>query len=96
MPAELRVYEIASGHMDEFQELFRSEITPAREACGFEVIGPWIREAENEFVWIAGYDGPLSWDEAVQSYYDSPGRAGVSKDPMTMIESVTTTILGTT
>ncbi|MFQ5554774.1 MAG: hypothetical protein ACE5GC_05320 [Acidimicrobiia bacterium] len=94
MPAELRVYEIARGRMEEFTDLFNTEIVPAREAAGFDVIGPWIRDAETEFVWIAGYNGPLTWDEAVQSYYDSPGRSAISKDPMSMIESVTTKILG--
>ena len=48
----------------------------------------WIREAENEFVWIAGYDGDLDWDDAVQMYYESPRRGALSVDPMSMIDEV--------
>ncbi len=70
MPAELRIYQIAAGLMEEFVSLFDDEVAPARRANGFEVIGPWIQEDENQFVWIAGYDGELSWDEAVQRYYE--------------------------
>ncbi len=94
MPAELRIYHIAAGRMKEFVSLFHDEVAPARRANGFEVIGPWIHEGESQFVWIAGYDGELSWDEAVRRYYDSPERRGLTRDPLDLIESVETRMLG--
>lgn len=94
MPAELRIYDIKPGRMAEFLELFDAEVAPARIAYGFDVIGPWIDEDMNQFVWIASYDGASPWDEAEQRYRDSPERSNLSRDPMELIDSVDARMLG--
>ena len=92
MTYQLRIYEITPGRMDEFVELFW-RIAEVREQLGFEVVGPWINTEENRFVWLVGYDGPKTFDEATQEYYDSPERAAISPSPAEFLESVETTML---
>ncbi len=94
MPAQLRIYDIKPGLMAEFLELFNTEIGPARMAHGFDVIGPWVDEDENQFVWVASYDGVVSWDDAEQQYRQSPERRNLSRDPMDFIDSIDARMLG--
>ncbi len=94
MPAQLRIYDIKPGRMAEFLELFEMEVEPARMAHGFDVIGPWIDEDTNQFVWIASYDGVVPWDEIEQRYRESPQRHNLSRDPMDFIDSVDSRMLG--
>lgn len=94
MPAQLRIYEIKPGRMAEFLELFDKELAPARRAYGFDVIGPWVHEDKNQFVWIASYDGAVPWDEAEQRYRESPERRNTSRDPMDLIDSIDARMLG--
>ncbi len=87
MTAQLRIYHIKPGLMDEFARLVAEHVFPARRQHGFEVLGPWVVPAEHQYVWVVTYDGPLSWDEAVERYYQSPERSGIGFDPDEYIES---------
>jgi len=88
MAAQLRIYDIRAGFMDEWVDLFMSQIVPPRRQYGFEILGPWVSAETNQFVWIARYDGPLGWDEAVDRYYHSPERSSIEFDPKDYIESM--------
>ena len=87
MTYQLRIYDITPGRMDEFVELFW-EVAAVRRQLGFEVIGPWISEEKDQFVWIVGHGGPEGFEAATQAYYESPKRAGLSADPAEFLESV--------
>ena len=83
---QLRIYTIEPGRMDEFVAVF-AEVARLRRDAGFEVIGPWIVADADQFVWIAGYDGPDDWDIAGRRYYESPERAALEPDPGSFIVS---------
>ncbi len=89
---QLRIYDITPGRMDEFVELFH-QFAAVRRELGFEIIGPWTVPDANQFVWIVGYQGPDSFEEATQAYYDSPQRAAISPNPAEFLESVDTRML---
>ncbi len=89
---QLRIYDITPDRMDEFVTLFW-RVAEIRRRHGFEVIGPWIDEEANQFVWIVGYDGPEGFEAAAQAYYESPERAALSPDPADFLEAVDTRML---
>ena len=93
MPAQLRIYDIAEGRMDEFVREFLDKVVPPRRQYGFEVIGPWIHEDRNQFVWITTYDGPLEWQDAVDRYYHSPERSSIDFEPRDYITAMDTRML---
>lgn len=78
---QLRTYRIEPGRMDDFVSVWRSEVVPLRRAKGFDVLGAWVMEEENRFVWIISYEGPLSFEKADRSYYDSDERKRLEPDP---------------
>ncbi|MBT8191905.1 MAG: NIPSNAP family protein, partial [Acidimicrobiia bacterium] len=42
MAAQLRIYRLDPDRVDEFVELWREQIVPARKAAGFKVQGAWV------------------------------------------------------
>lgn len=61
-------------------------IAPLRRKNGFEVLGAWTVDDENQFVWILRYDGRKTWEEADTAYYASPERTAMQPDPARHIE----------
>lgn len=92
MEYQLRAYDVEPGRMDEFLGLF-PDIVEIRRELGFEVVGVWQNHDTNRFVWIVGYDGQGSFEEATQRYYDSPGRAELDPNPADLLTGVHTEML---
>ena len=78
---QLRIYSIKPGEMGEWIAEWGRLIAPLRRQHGFQVLGAWTIEAENQFVWILRYSGASSWEEADAAYYASPERTAMEPDP---------------
>jgi NIPSNAP protein len=78
---QLRVYSVKPGAMSAWVEEWRRNVAPLRRRFGFEVIGPWVIEAEEKFVWILAYDGEQGWEAADAAYYASEERRAVEPEP---------------
>lgn len=81
MTFQLREYTVKPGEMDQWIAEWRSKIVPLRKKHGFEVLGAWIVDGTDQFVWIVKYDGAKSWKEADADYYASPERKAMEPDP---------------
>lgn len=82
---ELRIYTINRGRLDDFINAWRDSVYPLRHEYGFEIPAAWVVREENQFVWILGYDGPLSWENAQAAYYGSTARKTLENDPVPFI-----------
>jgi hypothetical protein len=82
---QLRRYRVQDGRLDEFVELWHSQVAPLRRSFGFVVVGAWTLEESNEFVWVIGHD---SFQEADDRYYNSPERAAMSPNPADLLAAV--------
>jgi hypothetical protein len=56
--AQLRIYTVKPGAMEDWVDEWRQQVAPLRRRFGFTILGPWIIEAEDRFVWILGSTGP--------------------------------------
>jgi hypothetical protein len=65
--------------MEEFVAEWAALIRPLRKKFGFEVLGPWVHDAEGLFIWILRYEGDLL--AADGAYYDSEERQAISPNP---------------
>ncbi len=81
MTFQLREYTVKPGEMDEWISEWREKIVPLRLKVGFEILGAWTVDRTDRFIWIVGYDGPKSWDEAEKGYYESPERKAMNPNP---------------
>jgi len=78
---QVREYTVKPGEMQEWLGEWRSRIVPLRESLGFEVLGAWTVDGTDQFIWIIGYNGPKSWEQANDDYYASPERKALDPDP---------------
>ncbi|HKW69938.1 MAG TPA: NIPSNAP family protein [Candidatus Dormibacteraeota bacterium] len=81
MTWQLREYTVKPGEMQQWIDEWRSKIAPLRLKHGFRVLGAWTVDATDQFVWILGYDGPKSWQQADSDYYQSPERKALEPNP---------------
>ena len=82
---QLRIYQVKKGRMNDWVEMWRSNVLPVRRRFGFSVIGPWIVRDESRFVWIVGHD---NFSEANAAFYDSPERSALEPQIPTYLDKV--------
>jgi hypothetical protein len=85
---QVRMYVVKDGSLDAFVGVFREHLIPLRAKFGFTVLGAWTVPEESRFIWVAGYDGPGTIQEAHERYYASPDRLALRPDPATMLAEV--------
>jgi NIPSNAP protein len=78
---QVREYTVKPGEMQEWLSEWRSKIVPLRHSCGFEVLGAWMVDGTDQFIWIMSYKGPKTWEQADADYYSSPERKALDPDP---------------
>jgi hypothetical protein len=78
---QLRIYTVKPGAMEAWVDEWRQHVAPLRRRFGFTILGPWIIEAEDKFVWILSFDGPEGWEAADAAYYASEERRAITPEP---------------
>lgn len=81
---QLRMYTVKPGEMDAWCEEWGEHILPLRLQRGFRVVGPWVIDETNRFVWVLEHDG--DFEVAESRYYDSPERKGLNPNPTRHLE----------
>jgi hypothetical protein len=79
--AQLRIFTVKRGAMEAWVDEWQQQVAPLRRRFGFNILGPWIIEAEDKFVWILEFDGPEGWDAADAAYYESEERRAITPEP---------------
>jgi hypothetical protein len=82
--ANLRIYRIEDGRMEDFLAAWTVGVVPLRRRFGFS-IQAWTVPHENTVVWVVTYEGEGSFEDAEQAYYDSPERTTLDPDPAQFI-----------
>ncbi len=82
---QIRIYTINRDKMDDFVKVWQEGVAPIRRKVGFEILGAWVIQATNQFVWLIGYDGPEEWAVKDQEYFNSPERKRLKPDPASLI-----------
>jgi hypothetical protein len=58
---------------------WEEHVRPLRLAHGFSVLGPWVDDDGETFIWILGHDD--DFEAADRAYYDSEKRRSLDPDP---------------
>lgn len=86
MTAQLRMYRIKGGQLEEFVREWKAAVVPLREKLGFKVEGAWTIRGEDRFVWIVSYDGADGFEARDAAYYASPERKNLRPNPAPRVE----------
>jgi hypothetical protein len=84
MAKQLRMYTIKPGELEAFAREWGEHILPLRLQSGFRVMGPWVIDKTNQFIWILEHDG--NFELADSRYYESPERKKMHPDPARHIQ----------
>lgn len=72
MLVEIRRYEIKPGRRDEFVDWFESEVIPAMENAGMNILGVFVGvEDPNAFYYLRGYESDTERTRLSRAFYDS-------------------------
>ena len=93
MEAQLRIYTVKPGELDEWIAEWSQEVAPLRRRFGFHVLGPWVDEETRTFVWVLEYDGEDGFAAADARYYGSDERRALDPDPARHLEAIETRLL---
>jgi hypothetical protein len=91
MTYQLRSYVVKPGKMDEWLTEWREKVVPLRLKFGFEIVGAWVIEEEDRFVWIVAHDGDFAARD--EAYYASPERKAIAPDPARHLDDVATKMM---
>jgi len=79
--AQLRLYTIDKGRLDDFAAAWRAGVYPLRTRLGYRIPFAAKIPSTNQFVWLLMYAGPESWEQKEAAYYASDDRKRLSPDP---------------
>ena len=79
MRFQLRVYTVQPGAMESWLAEWHAHVRRLRLAHGFSIVGPWVGDDGETFVWILGHDG--DFEAADEAYYASAERRALDPDP---------------
>ena len=79
--AQLRLYTIDKGRLDDFATAWRAGVYPLRLKMGYRIPFAATIPTTNQFIWLLTYAGPESWEQKEAAYYASSARKQISPDP---------------
>jgi len=83
MFAQVRIYTINKGMMDDWIKLFNEQMAPLHEKHGIKIIGAWANRPQNEFVWIRAAESEEDLKEKMKAFMESPERKALGTFPGT-------------
>ena len=71
MLVEIRKYEIEPGRRDEFVDWFETNVLPAMEHAGMEILGVFVDvEDPDVFFYLKGFESEAERDRINAAFYD--------------------------
>jgi hypothetical protein len=77
MIAQIRIYTINKGEMDNFLKHFKDEIESLHKNIGVPIVGTWVNRPQNEFIWIRSYQDRAELEAKNKEFQAAVAAAGV-------------------
>lgn len=91
--AQLRVYTVNRGKMDDWVRWFNDKLTPIATKAGQTILGPWVNEAKTEFIWIRIYESEDDARAKDERFYNSSEWQAVKAETGALIAKADVTIM---
>jgi len=93
MYAQLRIYTVNRGKMDDWVSWFTSKLAPIAKEAGQTILGPWVNEAKTEFVWIRVYDSAEDAKTKDERFYGSAKWKAIAPEAREFIAKAEVTLM---
>jgi hypothetical protein len=77
MLAQIRIYTINRGAMDDFLEHFKNETMPLHESIGWPVVSTWVNRPQNEFIWVRTHNDAEDLEAKAKAFREEAAARGI-------------------
>src|SRR5215510_9516533 len=78
MQAQIRIYTINKGELDNFIKHFKEETKPIHDKVGWPIVASWVNRPQNEFIWIRTYEDASDLEAKSQAFRQEVEVAGIT------------------
>ena len=93
MYAQLRVYTVNRGKMDDWVSWFREKLMPIATRAGQTIVGPWVNDAKTEFIWIRVYDSAEDAKAKDERFYGAQDWKAIAAEARALLAKTEVTIM---
>ena len=78
MQAQIRIYTINKGELDNFIKHFKEETKPIHDKIGWPVVASWVNRPQNEFIWIRTHEDAADLEAKTKAFRQEIEAAGIT------------------
>jgi NIPSNAP len=78
LQAQVRIYTINRGEMDNFVKHFKEQTKPIHDRIGWPVVSTWINKPQNEFIWIRTHTDAADLEAKTKAFREAVAAAGIT------------------
>jgi NIPSNAP len=78
MQAQIRIYTINKGELDNFVKHFKEETKPIHDKVGWPIVASWVNRPQNEFIWIRTYADAADLEAKSKAFREAVAAAGIT------------------
>jgi len=78
MQAQIRIYTINKGELDNFIKHFKEETKPIHDKVGWPVVASWVNRPQNEFIWIRTHEDAADLEAKTKAFRKEVEAAGIT------------------
>ena len=78
MQAQVRIYTINKGELDNFISNFKEQTKPIHDKVGWPVVATWVNRPQNEFIWIRTYEDAADLEAKTKAFRAAVDEAGIT------------------
>ena len=77
MQAQIRIYTINRGELDNWLTHFREETLPLHESVGWPVVAMWVNRPQNEVIWIRTHKDAADLEAKTKAFREGAAARGI-------------------
>lgn len=71
MLAQIRIYTINKGEMDNFLKHFESEVMALHKQANWPIVSTWVNRSQNEFIWVRTHEDAADLEAKTKAFQDA-------------------------
>ena len=71
MLAQIRIYTINKGEMDNFLKHFESELVALHKQASWPIVSTWVNRPQNEFIWVRTHTDATDLEAKTKAFMDA-------------------------
>lgn len=77
MQAQVRIYTINKGELDNFIKHFKEQTQPLHDKVGWPIVATWVNRPQNEFIWVRTYENEADLEAKTKAFRAEADAAGI-------------------